>query len=783
MKRNSDPALSDYRAKRDFTKTQEPAEAGPATKGRRFVIQKHAARRLHWDLRLQIGGVMASWAVPKEPPTKTGIRRLAIKVEDHPLSYADFEGEIPAGEYGAGTVEIWDNGAYELEGSLEQAIAEGKIHFNLRGSRLDGPYALIRLHGEEDDKDEWLFFRTEEDAIKHVELELPRARSRSLPEILEPQLCTQVDEPPSGEAWLHELKWDGYRLLCRIEGGKAICYSRNGKRIKLPELERELSVEDFEGCWLDGELVAFDEQGISSFNLIHKALPSKTSHLVYIAFDLPFCRGVDLRNEPLDKRKALLEKLVRGHASQRLRYSDHSQGSAEALYAAACKQGLEGVVSKKSTSKYRSVRSRDWLKIRCEKKLTGVVIGYTHLQGSRKSIGALLIAERGEGGELSYVGKVGTGFSDADRSELFERLEALRTQESPVAGMALPKGAFWVNPELEVLIQFLDWSSAGQMRQAKVLQMNPRSTTTSPSPKAKSKSSQPKAPPKKSLVSNEQRVLDDVSGVTKGELAAYYHAVESLILPHLKDRPVAVVRCPEGLAGQCFFQKHWITGLKEGIGRVDVDEQNDDPEPYMSIKSGAGIISLVQMGVIEFHPWGSTIRALEQPDQIIFDLDPDPSVSWDQVLAASEVVKNELDQLGLKAFVKVTGGKGIHFVVPIKPELEWPEVKRFCEVFAKGLAKKHPQQFTAVLSKKERKGRVFIDYLRNGRGATAVTAYSVRARDNMTVAMPIEWEEVAHTQPNQFTVRNAIEHIQNRKSDPWKEFGKKPVSLKKLLDL
>jgi bifunctional non-homologous end joining protein LigD len=797
--KNPQTKLAPYRGKRDFARTREPAGGkkagrpddsrtsktpGSQRAGSRnlFVIQKHHARRLHWDLRLEVGGVLVSWAVPKEPPKSPGVKRLAVHVEDHPLEYADFEGQIPEGQYGAGKVEIWDRGFYWAEEDVERQIAEGKLEFDLHGGRLQGTYVLVRMEGEGEKQEQWLFFRKESKASPGPD-RLPGARRAQHPRTLKPMLCTRKEAPPEGGEWLHEIKWDGYRVLAYVQGGKAVFRSRNGNQLPLGKLVETLEKAQIEDAILDGELVALDHRGISNFKLVHEAVASKeTDDLIFYAFDLPFSGGYDLRNCPIEERKALLERLVEKIGSPDLRYSEHSADDAGSLYRQACQTGLEGIISKRSGSPYRSVRSPAWVKVRCEARLDGFVGGFTRLSTGEDLVGALLVGVKDEDGRLVYVGKVGTGFTQALRKRLWDVLGGLQVPKQPFEnpGDAPRKGVVWVEPQIACTVQYLDWAKGGIMRQPKLVHVEAEEVSKPKRP--------PKSPPSPAelpvAISSAGRVVDPSSGLTKGDVAAYYHTVAEWIVPHLEGRPLPVLRCPDGIEGQCFFHKHWIRGVHKSVAKVPVEEEGGEREEYMLIRDEVGLLGLAQMGVVELHPWGSRAKNLEKPDLLIFDLDPGEGLDWKEVADAAHHVREELERLGLATFAKLSGGKGVHVVVPIRPELAWPEAKAFCESFARHMAQAHPKRYTAELPKAKRKGRIFLDYLRNGRGATAAAAYSLRARPGLPVAMPVAWEQVGESlAPNAFGLREGLEHLSSRKNDPWKGFFDAKNSLRQALRL
>ena len=782
--------LGRYRQKRDFSKTREPTGGMPSAKGRLFVIQEHHASRLHWDLRLELDGVLLSWAVPKEPPTQPGVRRLAIHVEDHPLDYAGFEGRIPKGEYGAGTVKIWDRGEWTSEKDPHEMLGYGKLEFDLDGDRLHGRYVLVKMDDEGQKQEQWLFFKSgsdvEEKPPKEAE-EVRQAKKGKAPVWVGPMLCTKRETPPSGDDWLHEVKWDGYRVLTFVRNGKIAFKTRNQNPLQLEQIEKDLHDALDKGLLdeavLDGELVGIDERGVSSFRLVHEAVAAKeTADLIYYAFDLPFLDGMDLRQSPIEERKRALVALVEQIGSHHIRFSAHTEGDGAKLYENACASHLEGIISKKKGSPYTSARSANWVKARCEGRLEGWIGGFTLLKDEDAAVGSLLVGVKDEDGKLHYAGKVGTGFSHALRQKLFRELsKQARDKSAFEASPDLPKrGATWVEPRHEVKVQYLEWSPGGVMRQPKLIEV-PGMAQTKAKPASIPKS-RPKPEGSGVNITHPGRVVDGSSKLTKGDVAAFYEAAAEWILPYVAHRPLPVLRCPDGVEKGCFFHKHYMKGLSEAVARVNVEEESGVEEIYMAISDSKGLLSLVQMGVIEFHPWGSRVETLEKPDTLIFDLDPGEGMKWAEVVDAAHEVHEHLSSIGLESFAKLSGGKGVHLVVPVEPELEWDRAKDFCEQLARILAKQFPKRYTADLPKVKRKGKIFLDYLRNGRGATAVCAYSVRARAGLPVAMPVGWDEVtADLAPNAFGLKEAMKHLDRRKKDPWAKFAQTKQSLRKVL--
>jgi len=761
--------LEKYRGKRSFDETSEPEGVVADAPGHLYTVQEHHARRLHWDLRLEHEGVLLSWAVPKGPPEREGVRRLAVMVEDHPVDYATFAGEIPKGNYGAGKVILWDQGTWQpIYKDTETQLKEGKLEFTIKGQRLNGDFVLVRTSP---DSNEWLWMkmRASTTATKpRLSVDVP-GPVVELPKSLAPMLCTRTERVPQGEEWVHEIKWDGWRILARCVDYGVEFRTRNDQSVHFSGLGTVLARWIPAGSIIDGEVVVFDEFGVSRFPLIQQALKhGKTDGAVFIAFDAPFLQGRDIRHLPLEERKALLRQVLEPCTNTRLRYSDHHDGDGRELFKAACRAGLEGVVSKRLDSNYSSTRSQNWTKVRCEKKLKALIGGYTIMAGSNRMVGALVLGARGSDGKLQHIGRVGTGFSDALRSQLYKTLQPLERMDSPFDPMLdvlQEKGVTYVDPEQMAEVQFLDWSTDGLVRQAKFLGFG---SAPQPEPPAEQA---PATQPKRAVkISSEDRVLDPSSGMTKGQVADYYAAVAERMLAHLRDRPLSLLRSPDGITDATFFQKHRMSGLGKHVHSVDVKEQaEDEDQTYMYVDDADGLLNLVQMAAIEFHPWGSTVNDLERPDTLIFDLDPAPDVSWERTVDAAYDVRDTLRSFGFRPLTKVTGGKGIHIVVPIVPDLNWEEAKEFCKKFAEAMTGKEPRRYVSKTTKSARTGKILIDYLRNGRGATAVAAYSLRARPYMPVAFPVAWEELPTLGPGAITPGEAVRRVKENR-DPWADF-------------
>jgi bifunctional non-homologous end joining protein LigD len=749
--------LAEYHRKRDFHATPEPRgrvvsdpDALP------YVIQKHHARRLHYDFRLELDGTLKSWAVPNGPSEKPGEKRLAVHVEDHPLDYAKFEGEIPKGHYGAGKVEIWDEGVWTPAGNARAGYRKGHLAFHLDGRRLHGSWDLVQMKGREKGKN-WLLIR------KKGNTEIKSAPGKAaMPRMLSPQLATLVSAAPEGKDWVYEVKYDGYRMLARIERGKAHIYSRNGKdwTARFPEHAAALAKLPVKQAWLDGEMAVFEAGGNTSFQALQNALDADhEADIRYAVFDLIYLDGRDWSAQPLLERKEKLAGLLRQKVTDRLLfYSAHLEGDGKDAWAHACEHGLEGLIGKRRDAAYVQDRSQSWIKLKCRRGQELVIGGYTDPAGSRPGFGALLMGVR-EHGKLRYAGRVGTGFNDATLRELTKRLARLRQKASPFAGGAgRQKGAHWVKPELVAEIQFAGWTDEGLVRQGAFMGLREdkpaRQVVKEKARKIENDSTVAGIP-----ISHPARELYASIGATKLDLARYYESVADWILPQLRDRPLTVVRCPRGPEAKCFYQRNAHDTLPRR-GKFIVADKLES------------LIEVVQMGVIELHTWGSRAAKPLKPDRMIFDLDPDPALSWARVVEGAQLVRALLGEMKLRCFLKTTGGKGLHVVVPLKPVHRWAEVKAFSKAVAEHLAGTLPDQFTANMSKASRRGRIFVDYLRNQETATAVAAYSARAREGATVSTPLAWEELTpKVYPASFDIRTILARLKHLKADPWKGYA------------
>jgi bifunctional non-homologous end joining protein LigD len=788
-----------YRRKRDFRRTSEPAgtQHEPRSHGLSFCVQKHAARRLHYDFRLELDGVLKSWAVPKGPSFDPSEKRLAVHVEDHPLEYGKFEGTIPAGEYGAGSVLLWDRGEWIPREDPHEGYEKGKLKFELVGEKLRGGWTLARMGGRSGEGGKnWLLLK-ERDAVARPLAEgdvlaerpesvaggpstadAPRAK---LPAHLAPQLATLTSDAPAGPDWVHELKYDGYRALCRIERGKVRLFSRSGKdwTHAMAGVARAAAALPVDAAWLDGEVVVVEPDGRTSFQALQNALSSSGGEgLTYYVFDAPFLDGRDLRALPLVARKhALAAALARADAPTRdvIRYSEHVEGGGDAFFRHACRLDIEGIVSKQRDAPYESRRTTTWRKVRCQKRQEFVIGGYTAPAGGRVGFGALLLGVN-EDHSLRYTGRVGTGFDDRTLRSLHARLKALERDTSPfVAGpVKPPKGARFVRPELVAEVAFTEWTGDGQLRHPTFQGLREdkgAGEVVRELPVAAPRRKNDESAVAGVRLTHPDRVFWPEVGVTKLDLARYYEHVAEWMLPYVAGRPLSLLRAPEGHTGERFFHKHVDKGWPEALQRVQVREGGKTVS-YVMVVDAAGLVALAQMGVLEIHPWGSRHDRIEQPDMLIFDMDPGEGVSWRRLVEATAHTRVFLHDLGLTSFVKTTGGKGLHVVVPITPREEWDDVKAFTEGVARTLARRDPELFVAKMGKAARPGKIYVDYVRNSRGQTAVGAYSTRARPGAPVSAPMRWDEILGEETaDRWNVKNLPRRLASLKEDPWAGFS------------
>ena len=815
--------LQRYREMRDFGITPEPrgAAGSSARKRLRYYIQRHAATRLHYDFRLELDGVLKSWAVPKGPSFDPADKRLAVQTEDHPLEYGEFEGVIPEKQYGAGEVLLWDRGAWTPEDDdPAQALRKGRLHFRLDGEKLHGRWVLTRTRGAED-KPQWLLIkRNDEDAAPGVDItrERPesvkrppkkaaRAARAQLPQFVAPMLATLVAEPPpatnnAGE-WVYEVKHDGYRVLARFDdGGAARIFTRSGNdwTAKLPHLAAALAALSLRRGWLDGEIVVPGPDGRSDFQALQNAFDAgRDTEIVYFVFDAPFLGGQDLRRLALSERKKRLRKSFKD--SESVRFSADLKGSAREVLEHACKLGLEGLIGKQAGSVYASGRSKSWIKLKCRQRQDFVVGGYTAPGGSRTGFGALLVGLYDQQGKLHFAGKVGTGFDEHLLRTLTRRLAALKRPESSFVDPPREKGVQWVRPSLVAEVAYAERTKDGILRQASFMGLredlpakNVHDERAVPPPQPKVE--QEKRTPKKTQtpgqtvlavkISHPDRLIWPQLRVTKIDLARYVEEVGDWLLPHVKNRPLSLVRCPDGVAGKCFYQRHLAMAARPGSLQT-VKRERSSKGAYLYAASLDAVVSAVQNGAVEFHTWGATVPDIKHPDRITMDLDPDEALPWKLLVEGTLLTKTLLDGLGLKSFLKTTGGKGLHVVAPIEPELEWDALKGFTERIAQMLVKARPDLFTAKIAKARRPNKIFADYLRNSETASAVAAYSPRARPGAGVSVPLAWDELDPKDDlrARFNVLNVPKRLARLK-DPWAGYSRTrqavTAKLKRALD-
>ncbi len=838
-------SLDKYQSMRDFGATPEPRGKVGKRKGHSYVIQKHDATRLHYDFRLELDGVLLSWAVTRGPSLNPADKRLAVRTEDHPLQYGKFEGIIPSG-YGAGTVILWDNGSWEPEEDPREGLKKGSLKFTLHGQRLKGSWALVRLKprpGESRKRENWLLIKhrdryASETAIatdmwdnsvesgktveqmsgggdpkkqKRATARATRAKARKaspddaklpkrIPAFVEPQLAQLRDAPPVGNEWLHEIKFDGYRIQAVMHGGKIRLFTRNKldwtKRYE--RTAKALAALKLGDATLDGELVAMDAGGKASFSHMQAAGEDASIKLVYNVFDLLNEGGVDIRSLPLAERKARLASLI-GDGSEFVKYSDHIIGDGDQVAASACSMKLEGVISKRADAKYSSGRSPMWIKSKCIGEDEFVIGGYRLSDKQGRAFRSLLVGEFDKG-KLIYRGRVGTGFNDETFKMLLPQLKKLERKTS--AFVSTPTDArrnvVWVEPRLVAQIAYLETTPDGHLRhpsylglredkQAKDVSVGsssvsaaPKTMATKKTTKTKSAAKQPakragKSGPAKvsgqRLTSPEKILWPDV-GLTKLDLANYLDEYSSYLLPFVKGRPLSVVRCPEGYQSECFFQKHHNPSTPDAIETLKIKEKKGGTQDYLIIRNKAGLVGAAQISGMELHVWGAREDMIEKPERIVFDLDPDEGLDFSHVKTAAVELQGILDSVGLKSFPLLTGGKGVHVIAPIARTQVWEDVKLFCRGLAQMVAKSAPDRYVAQASKAKREGKIFIDWLRNERGATAIAPYSPRRRANAPVATPVSWAELKDINSGAaFTLETIGARLKKQKSDPWNGYA------------
>jgi bifunctional non-homologous end joining protein LigD len=865
-------SLSLYRKKRDFSKTPEPGGAIVPDRGDwlRFVVQKHAARRLHYDFRLELGGVFKSWAVARGPSLDPGQKRLAIHVEDHPIDYGDFEGIIPKGEYGGGTVMIWDRGIWRPDGNPAKAYAKGDLAFELDGEKLKGRWHLIRMKARPGaKKEQWLLFKSGDQfahqASKGDVLEnepdsvatrrsmaeigedkaavwssrgglilgtltpaskrsrrpkgsekrsdagidpssLKGAKKAPFPGFAEPCLALLVDEPPEGDGWLHEIKLDGYRLIAFVEKRRVRLLTRRGQdwTDRFRGIAKALEELPVKSAILDGEAVVEDRNGVPGFSALQEALAEHRAGTaaIFCAFDLLYYNGYDLRNAALGDRKSALEPLLSTGRDPHLCYSEHLTGNCQAIFEHACRLGLEGIVSKRRDAPYRPGRHGEWTKAKCTNREEFVIGGYTLSKASRHAVGALALGYYENGG-LIYAGRTGTGFTQKLSRALYQSLQELRSSRSPFANAltsAERRGLIFAEPQRVAEVEFRGWTPDRRLRHAAfkgLREDKPAEEVQLEMPREKKRLAQTPEPPRKTMpakagtasravskggvvefsginLTHPGRVLWQDQGLTKLGLAEYYAEIADRILPHIVRRPLALLRCPEGSEGECFFQKHAFPGLTGAVEIVQVPDKGGTAEAIV-IHDLAGLINLVQANVLEIHPWGARIEDVEHPDTLIFDLDPGEGVEWSAIAGGANEIRQRLRDTGLESFVKTTGGKGLHVVVPLEPSVDWDALKDFARGIALAMEAGDPSRYISTMSKKARSGKIFVDYLRNARGATAVAPYSARARAGAPVSTPVRWEELGpDLTAGRFNVGNIPRRLAGLNSDPWEGYFSSP---------
>jgi bifunctional non-homologous end joining protein LigD len=839
-------ALLRYNAKRNFEVTPEPrADTSARTDGALgYVIQKHWASRLHYDFRLELDGVLLSWAVPKGPCFDPKEKRMAIHVEDHPVAYGGFEGTIPPRQYGAGTVIVWDRGTWEPVGDPREGLRAGKLVFRLHGEKLAGLWELVRIAKPGDRQDPWMLFKKRDawarplaeydviaalpDSVIEKPLglleareprgsggdaappalqvasatELPGARPMdTLPQTLEPQLATLAKSPPERGEWIYELKLDGYRLLARFDArGRVRLYTRNGNdwTAKMKPLAATLESLGLRSSWLDGEITVLRDDGTPDFNALQNAFDrSRTESIEYFLFDAPFFDGQDLRDTPLRARRAWLRQWLDANDGARLRFSADFAADPASLLLSAAKLGLEGLMAKRADAPYTCGRSETWLKLKTHERQEFVIGGFVDREGGSREVGSLLLGYYDDSGQLlQYAGNVGSGWTASVSADLHRRLVRLESKQSPFPAGSVEPGRWprrtlgkerWVTPELVAEVSFSGWTPDGSVRHAVFQGLR----IDKPARQVRREHTKPvlaalgaaKHRVSGVKVTNPERVIDAATGLKKLDLVRYYESIAEWMLPHLKGRPCSLLRGPTGVGGELFFQKHddklSIPGLREldpGLwpGHAGL----------LEVPDAEALVNAAQMNVIEFHTWNSTARRIGEPDRMVFDLDPGEGVPWQRVQEAAVLTHTLLTELGLKAWLKTSGGKGLHVVVPIAPKLDYDTVKAFSQAVVQHLARTVPSRFVAKAGAANRVGKVFVDYLRNNHGATTVAAFSARARPGLGVSMPVAWDQLGGLKSGaQWNIGNAREYLSFQKSDPWTDYWRSRQTLAKAMAL
>ena len=741
-KQSPSARLSKYHSKRNFGKTPEPGGASASTSGNSYVIQEHHASSHHFDFRLEMDGVLVSWAVPKTIPEETSEKRLAVHVEDHPLDYGSFEGEIPKGNYGAGKVAIWDAGKWQPIGTTwKKGFGKGKLKFRLRGKRLDGTYLLARM-GEEPN---WLLRRLEDDSTET----LPTEKELETAAFVEPQLARVVSSVPTGKEWCHEIKFDGYRLIAVKRGDKVKLFTRNGHNWtdRFGDLAKHVSQISPDGFVLDGEAVVFGESGGTTFGGLQEALKSDTGKIVFVAFDMLNFAGENIRDLPLHERVARLETFI-PEDGERIRRSKLWPGNAgKQLFKQACENGLEGIVSKKLNARYVPGSRRDWVKSKCRARQEFVICGYTPPKGTRSGFGALVLGSH-ENGKLVARGKVGTGFTDQKIAELLKRFKPLVVSKALFG--TKEKDVTWMRPELVAEIEFSEITRDGSIRQGSFLGI--REDKAASAIRLETVSSNHSSEVSGITISHPDRVVFPDMGISKMEVARYYERVGELMMPYVANRPLAILRAPEGVGGDLFFQKSFPNHLPKNVEQ----QQIPDGATVFSVSNAEGLVSLAQFGAMEFHPWGSTLDKPDIAEFLTWDLDPDSAVTWKETLGAAFLLRDYLRKLGLDPMVKTSGGKGLHLMLRIRRVHDWEVMKKFAKDVSRHVAAMNPGRFVIVSTKAKRKGKIFIDWMRNGKGSTCIAPWCVRARTGAKVSMPVEWSDLPDVPPQGFSMHEPV---------------------------
>lgn len=790
-------ALKIYHQKRNFNKTPEPEGKLKSGKNKfSYFIQKHAASHLHYDFRLELNGVLKSWAIPKGPSLDPAVKRLAVHVEDHPLEYGNFEGHIPKGQYGGGAVLLWDKGEWLPENSkIENDYQKGSLTFELKGKKLKGLWKLIRIKS---DPKNWLLIKVADKyARDSKEYDVIHKKAKSIlsnktieqledtnitlsekmPYEINLQLATLSSVPPTGNEWIHEMKFDGYRLITFIENGKIRLITR-GKQdwtAKFEKITSELQKLTLASAILDGEIVFLDENQRPNFQLLQNSINDHKRHAnyVYYIFDIIYLNGKNLSSLSLIERKYKLNQIIKNDNAC-LRYSDHITGHGEEVFAKSCKLGIEGIVSKNVYSHYVQKRTYDWLKIKCTNRQEFVIGGFTLPKGQRKNFGSLLLGLYSSDKTFKYCGHVGTGFNTKSLDTIATELKKYQSTHMPFDKVPpASRHAIWTRPVLVAEVEFTEWTSDGYLRHPVFrglrVDKHPKEIVME-KPDVK--------------MTHPNKILYQEQAITKLQLYEYYESIQKYILPYVINRPLTLVCCPNGVKGKCFYQRHPGQSTPSQLKSVLIKEKSKKAN-YLYINSMEGLLILPQLNVLEIHTWGSQVQDLENPDIIVFDLDPGTGVKWQEVVEAANLIKTKLLQLKLKSFVKSTGGKGLHVVIPVKPQHNWEEIKNFSHAFVVSMEKTYPDKYISTMTKSKRHKKIFIDYLRNQRSATAIAPYSTRAGANATVATPLDWDELTdNIQDTTFTIKTMLSRIQNMKNDPWRKFFqiKQQLNLDKLIN-